>query len=165
MDFIIEWNGAPSEQLALLLEKSQQNSGTPTGTLNAHLITTRKTISFTELFAIWMGYPGVPESIKNNPAFNLLLGVVTIALISPRALRLVPDDAASVLGAFEIKDFYRTITLNSIIATVGDEETAKEGIRFLLDRKLIESLGDDEYRLLEVPLNNVKLEFRLLREK
>ena len=165
MDFMVEWDGLPNEQLALLLEKKQENAQVPIGALNAHLVTTRKTTYFTELFAIWMGYPGLPESIKENPAFNLLLGVITIGLISPRALRLVPDDAASVLRAFEVKNFYRTISRNSIAAVIGNEDVAKDGIKFLLERKLIESVGDDEYKLLEVPLSNVRLSFNLLREK
>lgn len=159
LDFTIEWDGQETERLIELLEKKQQHLMPQAGALNSHLIATKKSTSIAEVIALWTGYHDFPDSLKNNPIFLTFLALTSLALISPRSLKIVPDSAADILKIFEIKGFYRVINKKKLIDAIGNEQTVEEGLTFLLARKLIEADGE-KYRLLEVPLTNVKIGFK-----
>ncbi|MFI3218216.1 MAG: hypothetical protein QX189_03760 [Methylococcales bacterium] len=158
LDFTVEWDGKETESLIELLEKKQQHIMPQAGALNSHLIATRKSTSIAEVIALWSGYPQFPENIRNNPVFLTVLALTSLALISPRSLKIVPDSAAEILKVFETKGFYRFINKKKLIEAVGDEQVVEDGLMFLLARRLIEADGE-KFRLLEVPLTNVKIGF------
>lgn len=157
-DFIVEWEGEKDESLEKLLEKKQQHVRANSEGLNQHLISTAKKSSISEVIALWVGYNGVPTSLQQNPLFASVLAVTSLALLSPRSLKLIPDSAGEVLTIFELKGFYRTLSKKKLAKFLGDKDIAEEGIKMLLDLKLI-GKDDNGYRLLEVPLSNTKVIF------
>lgn len=159
-DFQVDWDGKSEENLSLLLDKTQVNTQHDGGaSLNAHLITVRKSSSIADVIALWMGYPGVPESVKSSPLFLSLLSIVSLALLSPRSLKLLPDSAGEILQLFEKRGFFRVLTRKRVFELLGSAKIASDGISFLLERRLVEEVDDGVYKLLEVPLNNVKIGF------
>ncbi len=160
IDCVIEWDGAESENLSDLLTKAQLNAKSQADALNSHLIATRKSSSISEVIALWMGFNDVPEILKSSSIFISVLSVTTLALLSPSSLSLIPDSAGTVLDIFEDNGWDRVISKNRLIKVIGDKRIIDEGIKFLFEKKLIEIVDANTYRLLEVPLANVHISFK-----
>lgn len=159
INFKIEWDGAENENLADLLTKTQLSKKPQTDALNSHLIATRKSSSISEVIALWMGFNGIPEALKSSSIFISVLSITTLALLSPSSLSLIPDSAGTMLDIFDDNGWDRIISKNKLIKILGDKKIAEEGIEFLFDKKLIEIVDTNNYRLLEVPLLNVRISF------
>lgn len=158
LNFLVEWDGAEHETLANLLEKKVEHASPVSNALASHFISIRKKSEIVQVIALWMGYPGVPESLRNHPVFIAFLAATSLALISPRDFKIVPDGAGEVLKVFEMKGFHRVVSKRRLYEVIGDAKIAQDGIQFLLDKKLV-ALDGEDYRLLETPLTNVKIKF------
>lgn len=158
LNYVVEWDAGYGETLAALLEKQCKNALPPEGGFASHMIVTRKKVSISEVIALWMSYPGVPESIKNSSLFISLLSITSLALLSPWQLKSIPDSAGEILKCFEMRGFHRNLSKKQVYFVFKDARLAQEGLEFLLQRRLIELDGDD-FRLLEVPLSNIKIRF------
>lgn len=160
IDFNIEWDGAENESLSDLLTKTQLSAKPQADSLNSHLIATRKSSSISEVIALWMGFNGVPETLKSSSIFILVLSVTTLALLSPSSLSLIPNSAGEILDIFDDSGWDRVISKSKLIKVIGDKQVVEEGIKFLFEKKLIEIVDANTYRLLEVPLANVRISFK-----
>ncbi|WGZ94813.1 MAG: hypothetical protein QJT81_02125 [Candidatus Thiothrix putei] len=119
----------------------------------------RKSSSVSEVIALWMGYPGVPDSLKSNPIFIGVLSITTLALLSPRSLKIIPDSAGEILNIFQNKGFYRVISKSKLLEIIDDPLIVEQGIQFLINRKLVDIVDEDSYKLLEIPLTNLRIKF------
>ena len=158
LNFVVEWDGAEHETLANLLEKKVEHVRPASNALASHFISLRKKSEISQVIALWMGYPGIPESLRNHPVFIAFLAATSLALISPRDFKIVPDSAGEVLKAFEMRGFHRVVSKRRLYELIDDARVVQDGVQFLLDKKLVAVDGDD-YRLLETPLTNVKIKF------
>lgn len=158
LNFTVEWDGAEQESLAALLDKSMRHRKQEAGALSSHLISIRKKAAITEVISLWLGYAGAPQVIRESPTCFGIIVATSLALISPRSFKLIPDSAGEVLKAFEMKGFYRILSKKKMHELVGNAKVAQEGIQFMIEHKLIVPEGED-FRLLEVPLSNVKITF------
>ncbi|MCW2244778.1 hypothetical protein M2352_000369 [Azospirillum fermentarium] len=154
----MEWIGSSEESLPDILEKKIRHDLPTGGALHSHLVSTPKKSSFIEVLSLWMGYSGVPDTIRDSPAFITFLSVITLALLSPRHFKLVPDSAGEVLDVFEMKGFDRILSKKKLHEYIKDYKVVMDGIQFLIDRKMIEPHGEN-YRLLVTPLTNIKIKF------
>lgn len=157
MDVDVEWEGSASERLENLLSKTAVHHGPSRDALNSHLISTRNRARLSETLSLIAGYAGLPTALQTSPTFLGFLSIAAIALLSPRDLRFIPDSAGEILRIFELRGFYRVVSGKALATLLGDSKVADDGIRFLLDSKLVERMSDDTYRLLEVPLTNVRV--------
>ncbi|GAA4255374.1 hypothetical protein GBZ26_03510 [Azospirillum formosense] len=158
INYSIEWEGSEAETLIDILEKRIKHEPPPGGSLAKHMVFFPKKSSFIEALSLWMSYPGVPDSLRQNPAFVTLLSVLTLALLSPRHLTLIPDSAGEVLKIFEVKGFHRVMSKKKLYEYMKDHKAAIEGINFLIERKMIEE-REENYKLLATPLSNIKISF------
>lgn len=157
-NYSIEWDGAESENLTDIIEKKIKHDIGASGSLASNMVLIRKKSSLVEALSLWMGYPGVPDSIKENPAFLTFLSVLTIALLSPAHLKLIPDSAGDVLNVFKMKGFHRIVSKVEFYKYIKDSKAASDGIDFLVERKMIEE-NDGNYKLLVTPLSNINISF------
>lgn len=156
-DYTVEWLGAESENLGGLLDKSLVHSAPDQEALNAHLISVKKEARISDVIALWMGSLSVPQSLKESFVFQSALVVTCLMLLSPRSVSLIPNSAGQILQAFEKKGFHRILNKKKFFEMLGDASVAEEGLKFLLDKNMIEMMDEFSYKLKIVPLTNICL--------
>lgn len=157
MDFLVEWDGPKDERLEELLVKTAIHQSPSRLALNSHLISVRNKAKLSETLGLLIGFPGLPSSLQTSPVFLSFLSVAIVGLLSPRDFILIPDSAGDILKIFQMRGFHRTISSRALGVLLGDSKIAEEGISFLVRHQLVERAEEGTYRLLEVPLSNVKV--------